>query len=370
MNPNGNRDVVELWGREFNVVKSGLSEAQVVSFVNDLVKQHDVLLQRQEHLSALTKLAERTVTEAEKLAEGTKQETLNQAKSEAAKIVAEAQSAAQSEAARIIAEGETRAQRLAKEKQEQAMAAVAEQAEAIKSGATRLASELKKEAEAEALRTVNEAVSRGRHIVEQKEAEAAVVAAEQARTILSRAESEALTILERERLRVQPELSQFVRRLHDRLFSELDDLKTQVVAHESEFEETLDVAPSGPAFFREQKGGKRDELLELVGNNGDGDAGDPEWEIEILPPIDIMKIMSIVSYLDSLHEVAKTEIIPRNDRTSVTVYLNSRLDLADVVKALPEVASAEETSSSGGDGNKSRKISLALSVKSGVAGSL
>ena len=70
MNPSsgGSRDIVELWGRQFNLVKNGLSEAQVVSFVNDLAKQHDVLLQRHEHLSALTKLAERTVTEADKLA--------------------------------------------------------------------------------------------------------------------------------------------------------------------------------------------------------------------------------------------------------------------------------------------------------------
>ena len=69
MNPNtsGNRDVIELWGREFNIVKSGLSEAQVVSFVNDLAKQHDVLLQRQEHLAALTKLAENLMLDSSNL---------------------------------------------------------------------------------------------------------------------------------------------------------------------------------------------------------------------------------------------------------------------------------------------------------------
>ena len=104
MNPNtsGNRDVIELWGREFNIVKSGLSEAQVVSFVNDLAKQHDVLLQRQEHLAALTKLAERTVSEADKLAEEMKEEARTQANAEAARIVDETAARAKSEAASEI----------------------------------------------------------------------------------------------------------------------------------------------------------------------------------------------------------------------------------------------------------------------------
>ena len=71
------KDVTELWGREFNIVKNGLSEDQVVSYVNQLVSEHDMLIQRQEHLSSLTKLAEKTVAEAEKLAEEIKTEALS-----------------------------------------------------------------------------------------------------------------------------------------------------------------------------------------------------------------------------------------------------------------------------------------------------
>ena len=117
-----NKNVAELWGREFNIVKNGLSQAQVVSFVNELVSEHDMLIQRQEHLSSLTKLAERTVSEAEKLAEETKKEAVEHAKAEASEIIAEA---------------EARAQQIIEEKQAEIIATATEQAETIKANAER-----------------------------------------------------------------------------------------------------------------------------------------------------------------------------------------------------------------------------------------
>ena len=116
------KNVAELWGREFNIVKDGLSQAQVVSFVNELASEHDMLIQRQEHLSSLTKLAERTVSEAEKLAEETKREAVKHAKAEASEIIAEA---------------EARAQQIVEEKQAEIIAMATEQAETIKANAER-----------------------------------------------------------------------------------------------------------------------------------------------------------------------------------------------------------------------------------------
>lgn len=116
------KNVAELWGREFNIVKDGLSQAQVVSFVNELASEHDMLIQRQEHLSSLTKLAERTVSEAEKLAEETKREAVEHAKAEASEIIAEA---------------EARAQQIVEEKQAEIIAMATEQAETIKVNAER-----------------------------------------------------------------------------------------------------------------------------------------------------------------------------------------------------------------------------------------
>lgn len=80
-------EVKSLWGQEFKVVEQGLAEEQVVAFVTNLVKQRDSLLERQQHLNSLQKLAEKTVTEANELAKSIKQE----AQSEAAKLIEEAE---------------------------------------------------------------------------------------------------------------------------------------------------------------------------------------------------------------------------------------------------------------------------------------
>jgi vacuolar-type H+-ATPase subunit E/Vma4 len=212
-NPSVGRDVVELWGREFNLVKLGLSEPQVVSFVDDLTRQHDALARRHDHLAALTTLAERTVIEAEKLAGEIREDARKLAGNEASKIVAQAQASAESQKETILAEAKTRAEKLAREKEDQALAS-----------ADKIVNELKRSAEAEAKRIVSGAESKGRHIMEQKEAEAS----QQAAAVLLRAQQEASSLLERERQRIQPEIGQFVTRLQTQLLAELDGLKSRV----------------------------------------------------------------------------------------------------------------------------------------------
>ena len=66
---------VELGGYEFRRVSNGLDEAQVKSSINKLISQRDKFRQHAEHLSSLSKLAEKTVAEADKLAEEIKTET-------------------------------------------------------------------------------------------------------------------------------------------------------------------------------------------------------------------------------------------------------------------------------------------------------
>ncbi len=79
------KDVKQLWGRDFEIVKEGLDESQVASVVTELIGERDMLLQRQEHLLSLTKLAERTIAEADKLAEDIKREVEKEAKTKATK---------------------------------------------------------------------------------------------------------------------------------------------------------------------------------------------------------------------------------------------------------------------------------------------
>ena len=50
-----NKNVTKIWEREFDIVKNGLSEEQVVTFVDELISEKDTLAQRQKNLASLTK---------------------------------------------------------------------------------------------------------------------------------------------------------------------------------------------------------------------------------------------------------------------------------------------------------------------------
>ena len=48
--------VIVLGGREFKRVKNGLDEAQVASFIDELIKERDKLAQSQGHIASLNRL--------------------------------------------------------------------------------------------------------------------------------------------------------------------------------------------------------------------------------------------------------------------------------------------------------------------------
>ena len=51
-------DVVVLEGREFKRVKNGLDEAQVASFIDELIRERNKLPQSQDHIASLNRLAD------------------------------------------------------------------------------------------------------------------------------------------------------------------------------------------------------------------------------------------------------------------------------------------------------------------------
>ena len=352
LNARGNRDIVELWGREFNVVKTGLSEAQVVAFVSDLTKQHDVLRQRQEHLISLTTLAERTVSEADKLAEELKIEEEKQAEQRAANLIAESETSAKSEAERLTKEAQVVADKNAKELENMAL-----------EDGEKAATELKKNAEVEAKRVMSEAEARGRHIIEQKVAEASAAASAQAESIISEARKQASTMLEREKRRVQPQISQFTERLRGQLLSELEQFKSQVIELQPQMDNEQPARTGRDPSQVRDRAERHDEFLDLMNGSDAPESGEPKWEIEIMPPIDIMKIMNIVSQVDSLPGVTKTEIIPHNDRTSIMVYTSSSVNVYDFLRTLPEVVHVAEKKGHREDNIGPRRVSVTLSNK-------
>jgi len=130
-------EVKSLCGQEFKIVKWGLDEEEVVAFATNLVKQRDSLLERQQHLNSLQMLAEKTVTEANELAEQIKQE-------------------AQNEVAKAIEEAEVKTREVTSEAQRHAKKTVKETNE--------LAEQIKQEAQNEAAKAIEEAEEKAREV--------------------------------------------------------------------------------------------------------------------------------------------------------------------------------------------------------------
>jgi len=145
--------VKEMGGQRFRIVKNGLNEAEVSSFISTLTRQNDELVNKVEHLSALTKLAESTVVEAENQAKSIRMQVEEEAKAQAASIVAAAEEQAKLEADKIIAKSKQRAEEVAQIR----VAKAERQAEEMIKNAEARADNVRQVAEKEASRIVAEA---------------------------------------------------------------------------------------------------------------------------------------------------------------------------------------------------------------------
>jgi cell division septum initiation protein DivIVA len=298
MGKNTNKeDTVELWEHQFKKVKNGLDEEEVVSFINELMNEHKALLERAEHLSSLTKLAEKTIVEADNVAKQVQKEAVDRAKAEANAIVAKA---------------EEQAQQVIQERTAEAVAMVKREAEAIKANA-------------------------------QQQAE---------------------LLLEERAKRIQPELRDTAKRLYGELRSQLESLEQQIVTSEEELNQKL-AQPLLQTSNGSREADKLDhDFLEPTQTVDETNADEPDWELEILPPIDLTQILDIMNHLDSLPEVENTEIIPRVDKPSIIVFLREPIDLIAEVRTLPQVAEVKEDSIESASGqDKPEKVQIVLSGK-------
>lgn len=75
----------ELWGRDFDIVASGLDEAQVVSFVNDLLKRYE-----DSSSPSARSVIKAAVADAEQILAGIKMRAQAEAEEEVARIIAQA----------------------------------------------------------------------------------------------------------------------------------------------------------------------------------------------------------------------------------------------------------------------------------------
>lgn len=131
---NGQQQQKELFGRTFKIVKSGLDEDEIVSFLVGLIEQNTDLVAKLEHLDSLNKLAESTVIEAQNESERIRLEIEQNAKDMASAIIAEAKEAAEKNAKERIEETERIAETI--------KASAEEEANRIKAEASQKAEEL------------------------------------------------------------------------------------------------------------------------------------------------------------------------------------------------------------------------------------
>lgn len=323
----GKDEIIEFEGHQFDIVKMGVDTAQITDYVKELTSQRDALAQREEHFSSLTKLAERTVTEADRLAKEMKQEAGDQARAEAKEIMARAAEEAQ-------------------------------------------------------------------QMIEEKRAEIVTIANEEAIAIRAGAQQEAKELLEDQRSRIKPEIKAMAQQLYGQLLSQFENLKQQVGVFEEQFETKLSqitdpdsttTTPTDPPLVStpatvvsdEGKlapditaetsledtgdiGSQFEELIQAIGSIDTSDSPEKapvladnqnvapdnrQVELEILPPLDITKIMGIIGYLDNLPEIETTELIPSLEKPSIIVFQRQPIRLADILGKLPEVGQVREYTS-------------------------
>jgi len=420
-------DVVVLDGCEFKRAKNGLDEAQVESFIDKLIKERDELAQSQEHIASLTRLAETTVVEADKLATQIKTETAEQVQAESTAIIDKAKEQARQITEQKIAEAEEIANKQAnaiKAKAEEEAALLLEneknkirnelrnlvnqqfgymleELEGIKQQAAAVQADfgnkLSESLEEKSDVTVKIAEESDTTVMEERDDTAAEIARESDTTVAEERESTAAEIVkendttvveERDTVAVEvakesdttvmeerdDTAAEIVRESDTTVMEDKDDTAAEIASEsdttvaeekdataEEASKKTLDehLEPSRAMDYTE----KRSELSKLLQIEEEVELGKPEWEVEILPPFDITKIMEVVSYLDQLPEVVNTEmIVPQIDMPSILVFLRETINFVDVLRTIPAVAYVEEVATDKAASNgRPRKVRIGFS---------
>ncbi len=313
----GDGGIVDVLGYSIKRVKSGLDEDQVISLVKQLIAERDVFAQRQEHLSSLTRLYEKTIAEADELAKQIKQEADEQA---------------QAEYKAMLAKAEEQSVQISEEKQAEAIAIAQKEAEAIKADA-------QKQVEASLRERVEQLKSQLRDIARLLHEE-----------VLSQFES----VIQRAatfEVEFEEKLSELARQDDQTSMKEGDGTDTGINS------EVIVEAVAQADTEDDSDTSKTDETAQVT-ETASKATDYEEWvELEILPPKDQDEVDGLKTYLDGLAEVRTTEIISLSEKTLVEVCLSKPIDLLKTLHGLSQVKQAKEVE----DGEQ-RKIQITLSM--------
>ena len=266
-----NEDVFRIGERSFRKIKLGLAEEEVRAYVEELINQRDALVKRQEHLAALTELAEKTVMDASNLSQAMTKKAADQAKVEADKM-------------RARAEQET--DQYVKARKAEAKTAADKEAEAIKTEANR----------------------------------------------------QARLIREQQLDGIRSEAAGLAQKLQNDLIANIENMKKSVAAIGKNYKPMESAGDASPRSSDNKdkssaiSDGEKGVLLDRV----------PWLEIEIMPPMDIEKIMDLISHLEKLPEVKTTDLLPETPNPLIRVFLSKPLALANMLRSLPQISQVTE----------------------------
>ncbi len=339
-------DVIVLGGCEFKRVKNGLDEAQVASFIDELVRERDKLAKSQDHIASLNRLAEMSVVEADKLAAQIKTEATEQAKAESAAIIDKAKEQARQTSEKKIAEAVEIANGKAN-----AIKAKAEEEAVL------LLENQKNKIRGELRNLVNQQFGYMLEELESLKQQAAAVQADFGNK-LSESKDENSTVTVEIAEKIDAAAAKIAKE-SDTIVAEIAQENDTMVAEASKKTHGEPLEPSRATDNTKESS----ELSKLLQIEEQPELGKPQWEVEILPPFDISKIMEVVSFLDQLPEVANTEmIVPQIDMPSILVFLSKTMNFVDVLKTIPAVAYVEEvTPKTAAANGKPRKVRISLS---------
>lgn len=333
------RTVKQLWGREFEIVKEGLDEAQVKAFVAELVGEREALAKRQEHLASLTKLAENTVAEADRLSTEINKEA-------AAKATA------------ILAKAEQDAQKLAEQKRAESRAAAEREVQAIKTTAheeaERWMTEYRQQVQQAMIEGVDklhtQLLSGLKEVAERasalqgdrdKRLSQPVASPAPVDEPVAPAPPPAPVNLEEQEGILQEELPQAMMAEDSEYRCDVLEQLEQVWV---EADARLPAAPppAPPKRARQPEIELIDEVnIETVGKEP-SKTYSGKVEIEILPPLAPSQLVEIQSYLREWPGIGIAELRPKNKGYLITLVLDKPMQLVDILKQLPEVKDATE----------------------------
>jgi F0F1-type ATP synthase membrane subunit b/b' len=332
-------------------------DGELMAFINSLIEQNAELARRLEHLDSLMDLAEKTVIEAGKEAQGIKTEAEREANARAADIVARAE-------------------------------------EKVKATTQKIISETKDEAEAEAQRIKIEASQRAEESVQERLS----LAEKRAREIMKAAEERGSQIIaeahkkaEQEALPIRKEAEQLLESskkleecqagknpwdVPDELFWEpVGARETKAISKEEEKPPeppASDAAVSAQPDALAEKPAEQPSLSKEEGEKKETPVPyDDTVELALLPPIALDRMLKLHKHLKKNSRVKVLDLKGALDKgVRIKVLVQAHTPLLSMLAALPEVEKvsdelieAEKISSSHRKGNEARPRTIAVTMK-------